>query len=70
MSRCGPLMTRRCVPSFGSSLPDGAASADPSAFDYTTGPTTSGPTPGPVPSVVGPFDEQNSIGGSKTGYTV
>lgn len=49
---------------------DGGATADGSAFDYTTGPTTSGPNPPGTPEVIGPFDHQNSAGGSSTGYTV
>ena len=49
---------------------DGGATADPSLFDYTKGPTTSGPTPPGVPEVIGPFDHQNSAGQDKTGYTV
>ena len=44
---------------------DGAATADPSLFDYTS--TPAGPD---VPVVIGPFDPQNSAGGSATGYTV
>ena len=50
---------------------DGAATADPSAFDYTTGVggAVGSTTPAP-PTVIGPFDEQNSAGGAKTGYTV
>ncbi len=47
-----------------------AATADGSAFDYTTGPTTSGPNPPGTPEVIGPFDHQNSAGGGSTGYTV
>jgi beta-galactosidase len=45
---------------------DGAATADPSGFAFITSPSPSGN----APSVIGPFDTQNSAGGRSTGYTV
>ncbi len=50
---------------------DGAATADPSLFDWTTSdPAVPGPTFPGVPSVIGPFDQVNSAGQGATGYTV
>lgn len=48
----------------------GGETADPSIFDYTTSLGINGPSPGNVPSLVGPFDRQNSAGGGSTAYTV
>ena len=44
---------------------DGAFTSDPSTMSFQT-------TPPPVgtPTVIGPFDQQNSVGGKSTGYTV
>jgi beta-galactosidase len=44
----------------------GGATADPSNFDYTNETTP----PSDVPTQIGPFDYNNSAGGSSTGWTV
>jgi beta-galactosidase len=44
---------------------DGAATDDPSTMAFQTTPPPAG-----TPTVIGPFDEQNSAGGAATGYTV
>ncbi len=44
---------------------DGAATADPSTMAFQTTPPPAG-----TPTVIGPFDQINSVGGKGTGYTV